>query len=162
MSEGNITKVLVPNKEWLIKAKDSKIGSISKNKKGYIFYSHGKTMKFNSLSEITTKFGITSFDTTQYTKNYDFIGNMSIYGYPCNTNPHDPMYSVKERIPVFTKVPKSKSCYCAGYYIINFKNTWIKSFCPKLITLRRHSYQGPFKTENEMDSAFITATETKL
>jgi hypothetical protein len=159
MSESNSTKVLVPNKEWLIKAKDSKIGSISKNKKEYIFYRHGQAMKFNSLSEITTKFGITSFDTTQYKKNYDFTGTMSVYGYPCSTKPYDPMYSIKDRIPVFTKVPKSKSCYCAGYYIINFKNTWIKSFCPKLITLRRYPHQGPFKTEIDMDSAYNIVTE---
>ena len=27
---------------------------------------------------------------------------------------------------------------------------WVKSFCPKLITLQRYAYKGPFKTDLEM------------
>jgi len=51
---------------------------------------------------------------------------------------------------LFTKSPKSKSLYCAGYFIIRFEKGWVKSFCPKLITLERYEYKGPFKTNLEM------------
>jgi hypothetical protein len=40
--------------------------------------------------------------------------------------------------------------YCAGYYIIRFDKGWVKSFCPKLITIERYENRGPFKTEFEM------------
>lgn len=159
MSETTITKTLIPNKEWLIKEKDNKIGSVARNKRGYVFYRKGKTIAFSSMSEIITKFGITSLDATHYKKTYNLENSNSVYGYPCDTQPHDPIYSVKEKFPVFTKEPNSKSRFCAGYYIINFKNTWIRSFCPKLITLHRYEYQGPFKTENEMNFAFECVTE---
>ena len=44
----------------------------------------------------------------------------------------------------------SKSLYCAGYYTIKFEKGWVKSFCPKLITVERYQYCGPFKAELEM------------
>jgi len=160
MTDTNTTKVLIPNKEWLIKSNDAKIGSISKTKRGYAVYRGGKIVNFHSLSEIKTKLNITVFDSTQYKKYHNAVTIDSIYGYPCSSRPYEPMYSIKDRIPVYIKSPKSKSCYCAGYYIINFKNNWIKSFCPKLITLRRYSYQGPFKTQDEANSAFNAVTET--
>jgi hypothetical protein len=53
---------------------------------------------------------------------------------------------------LFTKSNKSKSAYCAGYYIIRFDKGWVKSFCPKLITIERYEFKGPFKTEIEMRS----------
>ena len=34
-------KVLVPNKEWLVKFDDRKVGAISKVSKGYVFYRKG-------------------------------------------------------------------------------------------------------------------------
>jgi hypothetical protein len=60
------------------------------------------------------------------------------------------MYDVKKKLPLFTKSKKSKSLYCAGYYTIRFAKGWVKSFCPKLITLQRYDYKGPFTTELEM------------
>jgi len=60
------------------------------------------------------------------------------------------MYDIQKKLPLFTKSKDSKSLYCAGYYTIRFEKGWVKSFCPKLITLQRYEYQGPFKTDLEM------------
>ena len=60
------------------------------------------------------------------------------------------MYDVRKKLPLFTKSNASKSLYCAGYYVIKFNKGWVKSFCPKVITLERNEYKGPFKTEFEM------------
>ena len=67
------------------------------------------------------------------------------------------MYDVKRKLPLFTKSNKSKSAYCAGYYIIEFEKGWVKSFCPKLITIERYNFKGPFKTEIEMRSELSRA-----
>ena len=60
------------------------------------------------------------------------------------------MYDIQKKLPLFTKSKDSKSLYCAGYYVIRFEKGWVKSFCPKLITLQRYQYKGPFKTDLEM------------
>ena len=63
------------------------------------------------------------------------------------------MFDIRRKLPLFTKSSDSKSLYCAGYYVIKFDKGWVKSFCPKLITLQRYEYKGPFKTESEMKAA---------
>jgi hypothetical protein len=146
-------KVLVPNKEWLITDNDQKIGAISKSKKGYIFHRNGKEVGFKNLAEIKAQLGIVLFEeglkrSTIDQENKGYV----IYDYPCSSKPYEPVYSVKEKLPLYAKSAKSKSRYCAGFYIIKFRKGWVKSFCPKLITLQRYAYYGPFKTESDMKS----------
>ena len=154
----SITKVLVPNKEWLIKDGNSKIGSISKNKLGYFFHRNGYQVPFPTLTEIKLHFGIDSLDSG-IKKNNEISDGNKIYDYPCSSKPYEPVYSVKEKLPLFAKSGKSKSQYCAGYYVIKFRKGWVKSFCPKLITLERYPYHGPFKTEAEMKSMLNTVNK---
>ena len=78
------------------------------------------------------------------------VENYSVHGFPTSVIPYNTMYDVKRKLPLFTKSEKSKSAYCAGYYIIKFDKGWVKSFCPKLITVERYEFKGPFKTELEM------------
>jgi hypothetical protein len=147
-------KVLVPNKEWLVQDGRNKIGSISKIKKGYAFLRNGKQVNFNDLAEISAQFGVAVFEEKIKKVKSEQVENKNyaIYDFPCSSKPYDPMYNVKKKLPLFAKSDKSKSQYCAGYYVIKFRKGWVKSFCPKLITLERYPFQGPFKTESEMKS----------
>ena len=145
-------KVLIPNKEWLLKNGTTKIGSVAKSKKGYIFLKKGKQIGFKDLTEINAQFGIGLFEEGKKKQQTDSQESKSffIYDYPCTSKPYGPVYNVKKKLPLYAKSAKSKSQYCAGYYIIKFRKGWVKSFCPKLITLERYPYHGPFKTELEM------------
>ena len=58
----NTAKVLVPNKEWLVTEDHQKIGAITKDKKGYIFYRKGKSVGFKNLKELKTQLGIELFE----------------------------------------------------------------------------------------------------
>ena len=144
-------KVLVPNQEWLVTDNNKKIGAISKNKKGYVFYHKGKTVGFKNINDIKTQLGIALFEEgIKKVKNEVLDKNYNIYDYPCSSKPYEPVYSVKEKLPLYAKSLKSKSRYCAGHYIIKFRKGWVKSYCPKLITLQRYPYHGPFKSEMEI------------
>jgi hypothetical protein len=145
-------KILIPNKEWLITDNHKKVGSISKEKKGYSFLRRGQSVAFKSLAEIKEKLGIALFEESVKKIRPQQVENLVIYDFPCSNKPYEPMYDVKKKLPLFAKSSKSKSQYCAGYYIIKFRKGWVKSFCPKLITLERYPYYGPFKTENDMKS----------
>jgi hypothetical protein len=142
-------KVLIPNKEWLVTDGPKKIGSIAKSKKGYVFLKNGQTVPFKDLTEINTQFGIDVVEE-KYKKENNETNGHSVYDYPCRTHPYEPVYDVRRKLPLFAKSAKSKSQYCAGYYVIKFKKGWLKSFCPKLITLERNPFQGPFRTAQEM------------
>jgi hypothetical protein len=154
-------KVLIPNKEWLLRDEKQKIGSIAKTKKGYIFLKNGHQIKFKSLNEVTTEFGVTLTDeiSPEQVVTIDENKVPSIYDFPCSSDPYEPVYDVKKKLPLFSKSGKSKSQYCAGYYVIRFRKGWVKSFCPKLITLDRYPFQGPFKTESEMKTVLNTVNK---
>jgi hypothetical protein len=144
-----ITKVVIPNKEWILEKDKEKIGSIAKNKKGYSFLRKGHNIVFKDLRQIEEELGINLLEKKSPKFEIE-PANYSIYDYPCSSKPFEPVYNVRKKLPLFAKSSKSKSQYCAGYYVIKFRKGWVKSFCPKLITLERYSYHGPFKTESEM------------
>lgn len=146
-------KVVIPNKEWLVRDEETKIGSVSKAKKGYVFFKNGKQINFNNLAEVNAQFGVAIFEESIKKVKKDNPDSYYIYDFPCSSKPYESVYSVKKRLPLYAKSAKSKSQYCAGHYIIKFKKGWVKSFCPKLITLERYPFQGPFKTDVEMKLA---------
>jgi hypothetical protein len=152
----SVAKILIPKKEWIITDHEEKIGSISKNKKGYVFLHKGLQVRFNNLVDIKHQFGISVFEESiNRTKKDADVTHYNVYGFPCKNKPYDPLYSVRDRLPIFCKKPDSKSKYCAGYYLIKNKNKWVKTFCPKLILLQRYPYFGPYKNEGELNSIQI-------
>ena len=90
---------------------------------------------------------------------YEDIYSPVIHGYATSTEPHNAMFDIRKKLPLFTKSSDSKSLYCAGYYCIKFDKGWVKSFCPKKITLERYPYNGPFKTELEMKQVLANVTK---
>jgi len=145
-----VSKTLIPNKEWIITDNKKKLGSLSKKKQGFDFYQKGKKYELKSLDEIKKELGITVLDGGSLTKKSVIPETYVIYDFPCSGKPFEPVYNIRKKLPLFSKSSKSQSLYCAGYYVIKFRKGWVKSFCPKLITLDRYPFYGPYKTEQEM------------
>lgn len=144
-------KPVLKDRFWIVENDDERIGTLSYNDERYMFSSTGETCFFDNARQMKKKFGVdiiwtdlSQADATQTNENY------IVHGFPASVMPYNTMYDVKRKLPLFTKSNKSKSAYCAGYYIIRFEKGWVKSFCPKLITIERYESKGPFKTELEM------------
>jgi hypothetical protein len=106
------------------------------------------TKFFKNIKQLKNKLG-TEISWTSTESNIKTL-DKEVHNYPTSCAPYNPMYDVKKKLPLFTKSVKSKSLYCAGYFIIKFDKGWVKSFCPKLITVERYKTKGPYKTEFEM------------
>jgi len=104
---------------------------------------------FDRKDQLTKHFGKDFFLTSLKVK-LTTVDSNECYNYPTSCTPYNPVYDVRRKLPLFTKSKQSKSLYCAGYYAIKFNKGWVKSFCPKLITIERNPYRGPFKDKNEM------------
>jgi hypothetical protein len=159
-----VAKVLVPNKVWIVKDGGQKLGTLNKEKKGFSFYRKGQKLDFVNKSEITDKLGgnITEeIEKNTKTLKKDVVESLNVYEYPCGSKPHNPVYNIKKKLPIYAKSNKSKSLYCAGHYVIQFRKGWVKSFCPKLITLERYPFKGPFKTEDEMKTVLSQLSKEK-
>jgi hypothetical protein len=152
-----IAKVLIPHKSWLLEDHGVKLGTLNKEKTGYSFYRRGVKTTLQNLFEVKNIFGSNilqnSIDNVKHAMKIK--EPISIYDFPCKESPYNPIFNIRKRLPIYAKSDKSKSLYCAGHYIIKFRKGWVKSFCPKLITLERYQYQGPFKTEIEMKNALL-------
>jgi hypothetical protein len=140
-------KEIIKNKFWIVEDKGVKFGTISLNEDQYILSTPTGTKFYHTEKQLTkalnTKLSWTDLEITE-------TSAKEVHSYATNSTPFNPMFDVKRKLPLFTKSDKSKSLYCAGYYIIQFEKGWVKSFCPKLITVERYTTKGPFKTEIEM------------
>ena len=144
-------KPVLKDKFWIIEQDNQRVGTLSWNDDRYIFSSSVETCFFDNTKQMKKKFGT----DVVFVNNTNIIEEQlpkenNIHGFPTSVSPHNSMYDVKRKLPLFTKSFKSKSTYCAGYYVIQFEKGWVKSFCPKLITVERYNTHGPFKTELEM------------
>ena len=140
-------KEIIKNKFWIVEDDGVKFGTISLNEDQYILSTPTGTKFYHTERQLTKaldkKLSWTDLEITE-------TAAKEVHGYATNSIPFNPMYDVKRKLPLFTKSDKSKSLYFAGYYIMQFEKGWVKSFCPKLITVERYTTKGPFKTEIEM------------
>jgi hypothetical protein len=140
-------KTILKDKFWIVEDEGEKVGTLSLNEDRFVLNSKSGISFFNSKRQLEKKLGI---KITEKIVEEVVEPNKDVYGFPTSSTPYNEMYDVKRRLPLFTKSIKSKSLYCAGYYIIRFEKGWVQSHCPKLITLERYEYKGPFKSNIEM------------
>lgn len=144
-----IARPIIKNKFWIVEEDGNKIATIQASEDGSVVYVHDEAReRFATIKLLSKTYNIT-FDNS-VPKKEKLSESHDVHGYPVSQRPWNILWDVKHQFPVYTKTSKSKSFYCAGYYIIKFNNGWVKSYCPKFITLNRYEFQGPFKTKEEM------------
>jgi len=150
-------KPIVDGKYWIVEQDGEKVATLQKKENNkFILSSNSGEIMFNKKEDLTKQFGQDFFLTNTKVK-VSKIESKEIHNYPTSCSPYNSMYDVRRKLPLFTKSDQSKSLYCAGYYIIKFDKGWVKSFCPKLITIERYPYKGPFKSEVEMKAVLSNA-----
>jgi len=143
-------KPVIENKFWIVEKDGTKFATLRKNEDNRFVMSNELGVQiYDNQESLTKKFG-KDFFVAKIVKEADNALPNEVHGFATSAEPHNAMYDIKRKLPLFTKSVDSKSLYCAGYYVIKFDKGWVKSFCPKLITLQRYEYQGPFKTDLEM------------
>jgi hypothetical protein len=143
-----LAKSVVKNKCWIVEDGGTKVGTILANSTGVTYVDEQQHREqFASLKLLSDRYNII---VDKALPKKIITEAHTVYGFPCEYNAQNVLWDVKHRLPIFTKGKKSKSFFCAGYYIIKFNNGWVKSYCPKLITLNRYPYAGPYDTVEEM------------
>lgn len=140
---------------WLVHQGPSKLGILNKDVQEHYTYITGKDLvKFNDQEEVVEHFGnLNLFNevigTPTKTAERVFIKGFEVdYENPIIIDSSHPDY--RDDLPIYAKIEGKGIYYAAGYYCINFEKGWKKSHSPKLATLLKYGYEGPFKTELEM------------
>jgi hypothetical protein len=152
-------KPILENRFWVIEDEGVRVGTLSKDADGFVFSKRGEVSFFRDEQQLKKTFG-KNFLIAQIIQSPTNPVDQTVHGYPTRCDPFNSMFDIQRNLPLFTKSEKSKSVYCAGYYLVKFNISWLKSFCPKLITLERNEYLGPFKTEFEMKAKLAHVNRT--
>jgi len=157
-------KTLIKDKFWIVEEHGQKLGTLQKkDDNGWIFLNkQDKRQVYITQESLFQKFGINIFEETKEPQQKEIIEEQTtfeVHGFACSHKPFNSMFDVQKQLPIYTKTPKSKSQFCAGYYIICFEKGWRKAYCPKMITLQRYTYKGPMKTKIEMQQVLNNAVK---
>jgi len=146
-----IAKPVIKNKFWIVEQSGHKIATIQAvdENGGFVYVHDDQREHFPSIKLISKKYNI---EFVKAEKPQKIIDN-DVYGFPVSGSAHNQVLDVQRYLPIYTKGAKSKSFFCAGHYLIKFGQNWTRQFCPKLITLNRYEYQGPFKTQERAEDA---------
>ena len=147
MSIKLLAKPVLKNKFWIVEEDGEKVATIQSCIDGVVYVRNNSREKFNSIKLLSSKYNIV-FDKVKKEKTEPVESELD--GYPTSHKPYNVLFNPSLKIHVYTKNKKSKSYFCAGYYLLKFANGWVKSFCPKLITISRNEFLGPFKDKVEM------------
>lgn len=152
-------KPIIDNKFWIVEKDGEQFATLRKDEENRFVLSNKLGIKiFSNKESLTEQFG-QNFFVAKIIKEADDSKPNEVHGYSTTSTPHNAMYDIKRKLPLFTKSLDSKSLYCAGYYVIRFDKGWVKSHCPKLITLQRYEYRGPFKTDLEMKQVLANVSK---
>lgn len=150
MNEEIYAKPIIENKFWIVERNGEKFATLRKDDENRFVMSNETGIKiYNNKESVVKQFG-KKFFVAKILKEADNSEPNEVHGYSTSYKPHNSMFDIRKKLPLFTKSKDSKSLYCAGYYLVKFEKGWVKGFCPKLITLQRYPYHGPFKTEHDM------------
>lgn len=146
-----IAKPVIKNKFWIVESKGAKIATIqaiNEGNGGVAFVFENKRELFPSIKLLSKKYNIEFVKVEKVKPPAETL--YTIHGFPAPHKPHNVLFDLHKQLPIFTKTNKSKSFFCAGYYIIKFNHSWARAYCPKLITLNRYDYKGPYASQTEM------------
>ena len=151
-----MAKPVLADKFWIVEKDGEKVGTIRTNEKGVTLTVGSQNHAFSKLEELVQKMSVTFTDkqiVKQDKKEFE------VHGFPCKTEPYNAIFDLKRKLPLYTKTENSQSFFCAGYYVIHWEDgNHSPAYNPKLITLSRYTYEGPFKTKLEMKETLRKTT----
>jgi hypothetical protein len=144
MSKAFLAKPIIKNQYWVVTNGQTKVGNVQSSQDGVELKINGVSIHYEDTKSI------------QNTTDIEFLPHKapSIHEppyaqWPTTGRPYNNILDIRRKMHLYTKTPKSKCYYAAGYYAIKTNDTWNVEFCPKYIFIQRYPYHGPFKNKEE-------------
>jgi hypothetical protein len=139
-------KPVIPNRYWILKQDNRKVGQIEADDSGVTVKIQNRVAGYKTIKMASREANIefTKLSSAKPVTN-------QVHGFEVTGRVYNPVWDVKHRLPLFTRDTKSKSWYAAGWYMVKQHRAWKAVQNPKLITLQRYQYQGPFHTQQQAE-----------
>lgn len=138
-------KPIIANRFWILKQGDHKIGTLESTGSELQAHIKDPVGNFRTIPMSREDSDITfcpEFETTPPRENM-------VHGFDAGQRAFNTMWDIKRRLPLFTKTPRSKSWYAAGWYWVKQHRHWNLYAIPKLIVLDRYDFRGPFNNKEQ-------------
>ena len=140
-----IAKPVIANQYWILHQDNQKVGNIEACDGGYQVKINNSISQYRTIDMAAQRAQI-EFVPADATA--DHKPNL-VHGYPAAGRVHNAVWNIPLKLPLFTRSAKSKSWFAAGWYAVCRNRTWRVVQDPKLITLQRYQYRGPFQSEQQ-------------
>lgn len=142
-------KPVVANRYWILKQNGKKIGQVEADDQGYVVKIRNNINRYKTMPMVRRN---ESIEFAPPIKSMPPTPGM-VHGYETGCRAYNAMWSVRHRLPLFTKTAKSKSWFAAGWFAINQNRIWRVERNPKLIVLERYEFHGPFHDKEQADES---------
>jgi hypothetical protein len=140
-----IAKPVIDKQYWILKQDNQKVGIIEAVNGGFSVKIQDKVSQYKTIKMAGRDANI-EFEPAAKSKK---LAANQVHGFEVTGKVFNALWDVKHKLPLFTRSDKSKSWFAAGWYMVKQHRTWKLTQHPKLITLQRYKYQGPFHSKEE-------------
>jgi len=144
-----VAKPIIDKQFWILKQDNQKVGNIQARPEGYQVTLHDQVISYKTLPALKRQANVEFESVKTITKPAAGL----VHGYSTGCRAYNGMWNVQMRLPLFTKQPRSKSWFAAGWYSIKLHRTWKVVHNPKLILCERYEYHGPYHTQGEANES---------
>ena len=149
MSKTLIAKPVVKNQFWIVTAGGEKVGNVLADGSGFEVKLNGNKTHYKNTKAIEK---IANIEFQTFSKFNSTKKEVAFTEYPTTARVCNSILDIKRKLHLYTKTPKSKCYYAAGWYTFKQGNEDKVIFCPKYIFIQRYEYQGPFKTKDDAEA----------
>ena len=135
---------------WIVNQGEQHIGILNQDVQNHFTYISGsEVLKFDSEDDVISHFGNISLFSEMDQRETVVQDRYYVKGYEVDYPEPYLVESAQYALPLYTNLEGSDVLYAAGYYCIHFNKGWKHARGPKLATLLKYGYTGPYHTELE-------------
>jgi len=144
-----VAKPIIKNQYWVVTDGDKKVGNVESQGTGFDVKIGNNIEHYDNTTQIKKfkKIEFEKFKKNEQQTEPPFALFPTVKGKIYNN-----VFELKRKLHIFTKSPKSKCYFVAGWFAVKQGSEYTSVFCPKYIFIQRYPYHGPFKTEDEVKS----------
>ena len=143
-----ILKPVVDGQFWIVKnSVGEKIGTVQRAGNHVRVFVDDVTSEFDSIDAAIAAH---SFEIEMPGQETISSKEWDVNGFPARTEPFNATYDAKLKVHMYTKKPESNSFYAAGFFVIENNSQLSQNLCPRLSTLKKNVWRGPFNNRVEM------------
>jgi len=133
---------VIKNKFWIVKHQGEKIATVQATDHGLVLVKDQTRIRYKDAKSLAQSVPI-RFKKIQ---NPTTVFPCVIDGYPTTHRPWNVLYNLQLRLWQYTQSKRSRSYRCAGWFSVVIHGVIHWELCPKLITLQRNCFKGPFRS----------------